>query len=80
LVKANDDPARVEAASAATNTLHYSGKAISAGNESARSVLTRALASSRSKLTWRVFYDVPMDSYLLSVFVVPEMPSAVALK
>jgi hypothetical protein len=57
------------------NTLHYSSSTVGASNEVARSVLTRALAGLDRKLTWRVFYDIPMNSYLLSIIFVPDRTS-----
>ena len=58
------------------NTLHYTSSTFGASNEAARSVLTRALTGLDRKLTWRVFYDIPMNSYLLSIlFVRDRTPS-----
>jgi hypothetical protein len=52
------------------NTLHYTNSTVGASDEAARSVLTRALTGLDRKLTWRVFYDIPMNSYLLSMLFV----------
>jgi hypothetical protein len=45
---------------------------IEAKDEPARQVLTRILAATGNKLTWRTFYYEPMQSYMVSVFVVPS--------
>jgi hypothetical protein len=54
------------------NTLHYTNSTVGASDEAARSVLTRALTGLDRKLTWRVFYDIPMNSYLLSILFVQD--------
>lgn len=60
------------------NTLHYTNSTVGANDEVARTALTRALTGLDRKLTWRVFYDIPMNSYLLSIiFVSPRTPSAI---
>jgi hypothetical protein len=60
------------------NTLHYTNSTVGANDEMARTALTRALTGVDRKLTWRVFYDIPMNSYLLSIiFVSPRVPSAI---
>jgi hypothetical protein len=53
-----------------------SREVLSAKDESARTVLTRALAGMNQKLTWNVFYDVPARSYMLLIFVVPDKTSS----
>lgn len=68
----------VQLLQAPITTLVNSTSAFGANKESARTALTRVLGSTDGKLTWRVFYDIPMNSYLLSVFVVPERPSGAA--
>ena len=58
------------------NTLHFTNSTVGANDELARSVLTRALTGLDRKLTWRVFYDIPINSYLLSIlFVQGRIPS-----
>jgi hypothetical protein len=58
------------------NTLHFTNSTVGANDEVARSVLTRALTGLDRKLAWRVFYDIPMNSYLLSIlFVQDRTPS-----
>ena len=60
------------------NTLHYTNSTAGANDEVARTALTRTLTGLDRKLTWRVFYDIPMNSYLLSIiFVSPRTPSAI---
>lgn len=61
------------------NTLHYANSTVGASNEVARSVLTRALTGLDRKLTWRVFYDIPMNSYLLSILFVQDRTPSVGV-
>jgi hypothetical protein len=49
---------------------------VGASNESARTVLTRILTSTTTRMTWRVFYDIPAGAYFVSVTVVPDKASA----
>ena len=52
--------------------MHNSRSEIEARDEPARHVLTRILAATRNKLTWRAFYYEQMNSYLVSIFVAPQ--------
>jgi hypothetical protein len=59
------------------NTLHYTNSTVGSSDEVARTVLTRALTGLDRKLTWRVFYDIPMNSYLLSILFVQDRTASV---
>jgi hypothetical protein len=54
------------------NTLHYTRSVVGAKQETARSVITKILGSTGTSFAWRIFYDIPMNAYLLSVLVVPS--------
>jgi len=64
---------RVDVGTTPINVIAHYRSTLSANEESARSVLMRALDGTNRKLTWMLLYDPQGKSYVLNILVVPKI-------